>query len=74
MKKIIEFEQSGYFLRFKSEVKPLIPEQLKTEFMFLWAEMIIRNMLDGGVICLDEYLLIMAENRLSFPTYLAPLF
>ena len=31
-------------------------------------------MQDGGVICLDEYLLIMAENRLSFPTYLAPLF
>lgn len=31
-------------------------------------------MLDGGVICLDEYFLIMAENRLSFPTYLAPLF
>ena len=63
MKKIIDFEQSGYFLPFKSEVKPLTPEQLKTEFMFLW-----------GVICLDEYLLIMAENRLSFPTYLAPLF
>ena len=74
MKKIIDFEQSGYFLPFKSEVKPLTPEQLKTEFMFLWAEMIIRNMQDGGVICLDEYLLIMAENRLSFPTYLAPLF
>jgi hypothetical protein len=74
MTKIIDFEQSGYFLPFKSEVKPLTPEQLKTEFMFLWAEMIIRNMLDGGVICLDEYLLIMAENRLSFPTYLAPLF
>lgn len=74
MKKIIDFEQSGYFLRFKSEVKPLTPEQLKTEFMFLWAEMITRNMLNGGVICRDEYLLIMAENRLSFPTYLAPLF
>ena len=74
MTKIIDFEQRGYFLPFKSEVKPLTPEQLKTEFMFLWAEMIIRNMLDGGVICLDEYLLIMVENRLSFPTYLAPLF
>lgn len=74
MKKIIDFEKSGYFLQFKSEVNPLTPEQLKTEFMFLWAEMIIRNMLDRGVICLDEYLLIMAENRLSFPTYLAPLF
>lgn len=35
MKKIIDFEQSGYFLPFKSEVKPLTPEQLKTEFMFL---------------------------------------
>ena len=74
MTKIIDFEQSGYFLPFKSEVKLLTPELLKTEFMFLWAEMITRNMLDGGVICLDEYLLIMAENRLSFPTYLAPLF
>ena len=50
MKKIIDFEQSGYFLPFKSEVKPLTPEQLKTEFMFLWAEMITRNMLDVGVI------------------------
>ena len=74
MTKIIDFEQRGYFLQFKLEVKPLTPEQLKTEFMFLCAEMITRNMLDGGVICLDEYLLIMAENRLSFPTYLAPLF
>lgn len=73
MKKIIDFEQSGYFLQFKSEVKPLTPEQLKTEFMFFCAEMITRNMLSGGVICRDEYLLIMAENKLSFPTYLAPL-
>lgn len=74
MKKIIDFEQSGYFLPFKSEVKPLTSEQLKTEFMFLWAEMITRNMLDEGVICRDEYLLIMVENMLSFPTYFAPLF
>lgn len=73
MKKIIDFEQSGYFLQFKSEVKPLTPEQLKTEFMFLCAEMITRNMQSGGVICRDESLLIMAENKLSFPTYLAPL-
>lgn len=73
MKKIIDFEQSGYFLQFKSEVKPLTPEQLKTEFMFFCAEMITRNMLSGGVICRDECLLIMAENKLSFPTYLAPL-
>ena len=73
MKKIIDFEQRGYFLPFKSEVKPLTPEQLKTEFMFLWEEMITRNMLSGGVICRDEYFLIMAENNLSFPTYLAPL-
>lgn len=74
MKKIIELEQSGYFLQFKADVKPLTPEQLNIEFLFLWAEVITRNMLKRGVICREEYLLIMAENRLSFPTYLSPLF
>ena len=74
MKKIIEIEQSGYFLKLKSDVKPLTLEQLNIEFMFLWAEMITRNMLKRGAICREEYLLIMAENRLAFPTYLSPLF
>ena len=35
MKKIIEIEQSGYFLKLKSDVKPLTLEQLNIEFMFL---------------------------------------
>lgn len=74
MEKIIELEHYESFKQFTSKVEPLTPQQLQIEFLFLWAEMITKNLLKDGVISRDEFHLIMAENLLSFPTYLSPLF
>jgi hypothetical protein len=74
MKKIIELDQYETFQPYVAEVKPLTPEQLQIEYMFIRAELFTRSLLICGMISCGEFRLIMAENRLSFPTYLSPLF
>ena len=73
MKKIIELDQYETFQPYVAEVKPLTPEQLQIEYMFIRAELFTRSLLICGMISCEEFRLIMAENSLSFPTYLSPL-
>ena len=73
MKKIIELDQYETFQPYVAEVKPLTPEQLQIEYMFIRAELFTRSLLICGMISCEEFRLIMTENRLSFPTYLSPL-
>ena len=46
-------------------------EQLQQEFNFLRAEHLTKTMLNRGLITPDEYRLIMAENKVSFPTFIS---
>ena len=46
-------------------------EQLQHEFNFLWAEHLTKTMLNRGLITPDEYRLIMAENMITFPTFIS---
>ena len=46
-------------------------DDLQQEFNFLRAEHFTRKMLTLGLISHYEYLLIMRENRKTFPTFLA---
>ncbi len=48
-------------------------EQLQKEYGYIQAEKITKGLLEKGMITLEEYERIMAENRRSFPTYLAPI-
>ncbi len=49
-------------------------EQLQREFNYIMAEKATKKMLDKGLITPGEYDSIMAENRRTFSTFLAPLF
>ena len=46
-------------------------EQLQHEFNFLRAEHLTKTMLNRGLITPDEYRLIMAENMITFPTFIS---
>ena len=46
-------------------------EQLQQEFNFLRAEHLTKTMLNQGLITPDEYRLIMAENMITFPTFIS---
>ena len=48
-------------------------EQLQQEFDYMMAEKTMKKMLDQGLITPGEYDRIMAENRRTFSTFLAPL-
>ncbi len=48
-------------------------EQLQQEFNFLQAERITKKLLEKGIITTDQYDRIMAENKRTFPTFLAPI-
>ncbi len=48
-------------------------EQLQNEFNYMQAEKITKMLLEKGIITEEEFDKIMAENRRTFPTYLAPL-
>ena len=58
----------------KTDSKPLrkyTAEELKNEFNYLRAKQITGMLLSRGLITHDEYRLIMAENKTTFPTFLA---
>ena len=46
-------------------------EQLQQEFNFLRAEHLTKTMLNRGLITPNEYRLIMAENKVTFPTFIS---
>ena len=46
-------------------------EQLQQEFNFLRAEHLTKTMLNRGLITPNEYRLIMAENMITFPTFIS---
>ena len=46
-------------------------EQLQHEFNFLRAEHLTKTKLNRGLITPDEYRLIMAENMITFPTFIS---
>ena len=54
-----------------TELSQITQEQLQQEFNFLRAENITKNMLNQGLITPDEYRLIMAENLITFPTFIS---
>ncbi len=60
----------------KEEIKPsykFTQEQLQIEFNYAQAEKITKGLLEKGIITSEEYDCIMAENRRTFPTFLAPI-
>ena len=46
-------------------------DQLQQEFNFLRAEHLTKTMLNRGLITPNEYRLIMAENKVTFPTFIS---
>ena len=46
-------------------------EELKNEFNYLRAKQITGMLLSRGLVTPDEYRLIMAENKITFPTFLS---
>ena len=56
-----------------SNTRKFTQSQLQQEYNYLQAERITKRLFDKGLITLMEYRKIMAENRKSFPTLLAPL-
>ncbi|MDY5779972.1 MAG: SHOCT domain-containing protein [Succinivibrionaceae bacterium] len=52
-------------------IRKYTKEELLNEFKFMRAEQITGMLLSRGLITADEYRLIMAENKLSFPTFLS---
>ena len=55
MKKIIELDQYETFQPYVAEVKPLTPEQLQIEYMFIRAELFTRSLLICGMISCEEF-------------------
>lgn len=53
-------------------VEPITQEQLQQEFYFIKAQKITQKLLSKGLITDEEYHLIMAENKVTFPTLLSP--
>ena len=56
-----------------SALSQITHEQLQHEFNFLRAEHLTKTMLNRGLITPDEYRLIMAENMITFPTFISPI-
>lgn len=54
-------------------VEPITQEQLQQEFYFIQAQKITQKLLSKGLITDEEYHLIMAENKVTFPTLLSPI-
>ena len=54
-----------------SALSQITHEQLQHEFNFLRAEHLTKTMLNRGLITPDEYRLIMAENMITFPTFIS---
>lgn len=52
-------------------IRKYTAEELKNEFKYLRAKQITGMLLSRGLITQDEYRLIMAENKTTFPTFLA---
>ena len=48
-------------------------EELQMEFNYMQAERITKKLLERGFITREEFDLIMAENKRTFPTFLSPL-
>ena len=48
-------------------------EELQMEFNYMQAERITKKLLERGLITREEFDLIMAENKRTFPTFLSPL-
>ena len=48
-------------------------EQLQQEFNYMQAEKVTKKLLEKGLITEEEFELIMAENKRTFPTILSPL-
>ena len=52
-------------------IRKYTAEELRNEFNYLRAKQITGLMLSRGLITPEEYRLIMAENKTTFPTFLA---
>lgn len=52
-------------------VRKYTTEELRNEFNYLRAKQITGMLLSRGLITHDEYRLIMAENKTTFPTFLS---
>ena len=52
-------------------IRKYTAEELRNEFNYLRAKQIIGMMLSRGLITPEEYRLIMAENKTTFPTFLS---
>ena len=52
-------------------IRKYTAEELRNEFNYLRAKQITGMMLSRGLITPEEYRLIMAENKTTFPTFLA---
>ena len=52
-------------------IRKYTAEELKNEFNYLRAKQITGMLLSRGLITPEEYRLIMAENKTTFPTFLA---
>jgi hypothetical protein len=52
-------------------IRKYTAEELMNEFNFLRAKQITGMLLSRGLITPDEYRLIMAENKITFPTFLS---
>ena len=52
-------------------IRKYTAEELKNQFNYLRAKQITGTMLSRGLITPEEYRLIMAENKTTFPTFLA---
>ena len=66
--KIMPSEQSD-----KHTTHKFTQDQLKVEFGYMQAEKVTKKLLEKGLITREEFELIMAENKRTFPTYLSPL-
>ena len=52
-------------------IRKYTPKELKNEFNYLRAKQLTGTMLSRGLITPEEYRLIMAENKTTFPTFLS---
>ena len=66
--KIMPSDQGG-----KTVSHKLTHEQLQQEFNYMQAEKITKKLLENGLITAEEFELIMAENKRTFPTILSTL-
>ncbi len=57
----------------KPATRKFTHEQLQQEFNYMQAEKVTKKLLEKGLITEEEFDLIMAENKRTFPTFLSPL-